>query len=136
MTPREIVDQMLENDHFSKWMNLELLEIRENYCRVSMKVKRDMLNGFSILHGGVAYSMADSAFAFASNSCGRVTVSIESSMNYFKSAKEGDILVAEAKPMHTGGKISHFEVTIKKETELYYKFTGVVYHTHKEYPIV
>lgn len=135
MTPKEIVAEMMHTDYFSQWMKLEVLAVDKDYSKVQMEVKREMLNGFGILHGGVAYAMADSAFAFASNSRGVLTVSIEGSMHYFKSAREGSILVAETKPLKTGRNVSHYEVEVTVEGELFYKFKGIVYHTDKEYPL-
>ena len=67
-SPQDVADIMLENDGFSKLLGLQLDEVREGYCRLHYTVRPDMLNGFSTVHGGVIFSAADSAFAFACNS--------------------------------------------------------------------
>jgi len=67
-SPQEITSMMLSNDLFSQWMGIEILSIKEGFCELTATVKEDMLNGFAILHGGISYSLSDSALAFASNS--------------------------------------------------------------------
>ena len=125
----------MAKDHFSRWMDLEPLLIEEGHCRLRMTVKTEMLNGFGLLHGGVAYAFADSAFAFASNSYGRVSVSIQGSMNFTQAAKEGAVLVAEASPLHVGYKTADFDVKIYPENhpdQVWYFFRGTVYRSSKE----
>ena len=93
-----------------------------------MTVKKEMLNGYGILHGGIAFTFADSAFAFASNSYGRVAVSINGSMIYSKSAVEGELLYAEAKALNLTHKTADFDVNVMNESgEIYYYFRGTVY---------
>ena len=65
-----IVDKMLSGDAFSKWLGIEILDISNGYCKLKMKVRKEMTNGFNIAHGGITYSLADSALAFAANSDG------------------------------------------------------------------
>src|SRR4051812_41613260 len=96
MTPAEIVDTMMRLDYFSQWLGIEVLEIKEGACALSMVVKKEMLNGFGIAHGGITFSLADSALAFASNSKGRQSLSIETSISHFISVKENEKLFAEA----------------------------------------
>ena len=64
---REVVAHMMKNDLFSQWLGVEVLEVREGYSRIKMTVREEMINGFGIVHGGIAFSLADSAFAFACN---------------------------------------------------------------------
>ncbi len=133
MLARKVYDKMIESDHCSQWMGISAVTLEEGHCIIEMTVKEDMLNGFGILHGGIAYAFADSAFAFASNSYGRVSVSINGSMSFAKSAIEGDILVAEAKALKVGNKTADFDVTItrKSDQEKLYFFRGTVYRTSK-----
>ena len=86
------VNKMFRNDKFSQWLGIEIWEIKPGSCDLKMFVRDEMLNGFDILHGGVTFSMADSALAFASNSHGRLSVVIEANMSFPKSAKTGDVL--------------------------------------------
>ena len=127
--PEKVFEKMFENDNCSKWMGVELVEISHGYCKIAMTVKKDMLNGFGILHGGIAYAFADSAFAFASNSGGQVSVSIHGSMNFSKSAKEGDKLLAEAKVLNDGRKTAEYDCTVfhEESNKPYYFFRGTVY---------
>ncbi len=131
---QEVYDRMMMHDYCSQWMGLEPLTLKEGHCKMQMTVRREMLNGYGILHGGIAYAFADSAFAFASNSYGRVSVSINGSMNYAKAAKEGDVLVAEARALNVTNKTATFDVDITERNtgELYYTFRGMVYRTSKE----
>lgn len=130
---RKVYDKMMENDHCSRSLGMELVEVREGYCKLSMKVTRNMLNGFGILHGGIAFTFADSAFAFASNSYGRAAVSTNGSMNYAKSAVEGDLLLAEAKMLNLSYRTADFDVDVTNENgEVYYRFRGTVYRSSKE----
>ena len=133
----QIYLSMMENDHFSKWLNIQMVSIKEGSCILEMKVRREMLNGFSTLHGGVAYSLADSALAFASNSYGRISPLINGSMSYAKASKEGDVLRAEAKVISIGNKKADVDVNIfcnDEETPFYF-FRGTVYRTSREHNI-
>lgn len=107
---------MMENDAFSKWLGIEVLEVREGFCKLSMTVRSEMLNGFDIMHGGISYSLADTAAAFAANSSGRVAVTIETLMHYPSSAKEGDRLIATAKNLRTTDKTAVYDITVKNQS--------------------
>lgn len=132
--PEKIVDKMLSNDAFSKWLGIEVIEIKEGYCKLKMLVREDMLNGFGLLHGGVSYSFADSAFAFASNSTNIISVSLNTTMNYPASAIKNDVLIAEAKAISLTRKTGIFDVSVYKENnELIGIFRGTVYRTPKNH---
>lgn len=130
-----VYEKMMDKDYCSQWLGIEAIAIEEGYCKIKMTVKREMLNGFGILHGGIAYTFADSAFAFASNSYGRLSVSITGSMSFAKSAKEGEVLIAEAKALNVNYKTAEFDVNIihQESGEIYYRFRGTVYRTSKEH---
>src|SRR5210317_87327 len=98
----DVYHKMMDKDYCSQWMGIEAINIAETQCKLSMEVKKEMLNGFGILHGGIAYAFADSAFAFASNSLGRLSVSINGSMHFHKSAKEGETIYAHASAIRVG----------------------------------
>ena len=127
-----VFNKMMSKDYCSQWMGIEPIFLKEGHCKIKMTVKKDMLNGYGILHGGIAFTFADSAFAFASNSYGRLAVSINGSMSYAKSAKEGDVLFAEAKPLNITHKTADFDVNVMNEAgEIYYFFRGTVYRSSK-----
>ena len=123
-----VFHKMMEKDYCSQWMEITPLALTEGHCRIQMAVRKEMLNGYGILHGGIAFAFADSAFAFASNSYGRIAVSINGNMIYSKSAKEGEILIAEAKALNVTHKTADFDVNVMNENgEIYYYFRGTVY---------
>jgi len=125
---QQVFEKMMAADYCSQWMGIEAVVLAEGHCKIKMTVTREMLNGFGILHGGIAYAFADSAFAFAANSYGRLSVSVTGSMSFAKSAKEGDILYAEAVALHIGYKTAEFDVNISNASdEIYYRFRGTVY---------
>ena len=125
---------MVDADHFSRWMGLEIDEFRAGYCRLHYTIREEMLNGFGIVHGGIVFSAADSAFAFACNSHGRVSVALDVHISFIRSAKTGDVLVVDAKEVHTGHKTSFYDITITNEAkETVAMFKGTAYRTSKEY---
>lgn len=128
----DVYHKMMNKDYCSQWMGIQAVKIAETQCKLSMKVKKEMLNGFGILHGGIAYAFADSAFAFASNSLGRLSVSLNGNMHFHNSAKEGDLIYADARAIRIGNKIADFDVNITGEKgQLMYSFRGTVYRTNK-----
>jgi len=136
MTPSQIVAAMMQQDFFSQWLGIQVVEQREGYCRLEMVVRRDMLNGFGIAHGGISYSLADSALAFASNSRGPKSVSIETSISHIVSLKEHDEIVAEALCEAETGKLGHYRVNVfmKQEPKTPVAlFKGIVYKTSKNW---
>lgn len=131
---KKVVNRMFDEDWFSQWLGIEKVEVIPGKCVLRMKVRKEMLNGFQILHGGIYYSLADSALAFASNSHGRMSVSVETSISHLHSCKEGDIITAVAKEESISNKIGVYYVTItdqnNKKVAL---FKGTVYRTEKEW---
>ncbi|MEL7147741.1 MAG: hotdog fold thioesterase [Bacteroidota bacterium] len=130
-----IYEKMMDQDYFSQWMGVELIEISEGYCKLQMIAKREMLNGFGILHGGISFAFADSALAFASNSHGRLSVSLNGTITYAKTGKEGDILIAEAKQLTISNRTGTYDVTVSNQTtsEVIALFRGTVFRTDKQH---
>ncbi|MCC6370424.1 MAG: hotdog fold thioesterase [Bacteroidia bacterium] len=136
MNAQEIVSTMMEKDYFSQWLGISVLEIKENYCRLGMTVRRDMLNGFGIAHGGITYSLADSALAFASNSTGKKSVSIETSISHLISLTENNELIAEASCETETEKLGHYRIKVYKKNEpekTVALFKGIVYKTSRSW---
>lgn len=131
MTPEEVVNTMMEKDYFSQWLGIKVLDTKKGYCKLSATVKKDMLNGFGIAHGGITYSVADSALAFASNSGGRKSVSIETSISHIASLKESDVILAEACCESETEKLGHYTIKIVRESDkkTVALFKGIVYRT-------
>lgn len=127
---RQIVEQMYEQDFFSQWLGIERLEDNAGKSILRMAIRREMLNGFGIAHGGITYSLADSALAFASNSRGRHAVSVETSISHLESLHEGDVITATAAEEKLGHKIAVYRVEIKNQNnQLVALFKGTVYRT-------
>jgi acyl-CoA thioesterase len=134
-SPKEIVNVMMASDYFSQWLGIEVLEITEGNCRLKMQIKKDMLNGFGIAHGGITYSFADSALAFASNSYGQKAVSIETSISHLVSLVENDVILAEVVQQSNSHKIAIYTIDIIQAITLkkVALFKGTVYKTDKNW---
>ncbi|MBT8287222.1 MAG: hydroxyphenylacetyl-CoA thioesterase PaaI [Bacteroidia bacterium] len=130
MEAKAIVNKMYENDAFSQWLGIRILEIRPGYSRLLMTVRADMLNGFDLAHGGITYSLADSALAFASNSQGRQAVSVETSINHLEKLNEGTEIEAEAIEVSLKKTIGFYRIEIKTNEKLVAVFNGTVYRTN------
>ncbi len=134
--PYKITQKMLEHDAFSRWLGVELLDVGPGHCRLQMKIRTEMLNGFYIAHGGITFSLADSAFAFASNSRGRHAVSIHTEIHHMKALREGDLIIAEATEEHKGHKIALYSVKVTTtENEQVALFKGTVYRKSQEWDV-
>lgn len=132
MNPIQIVERMLQSDAFSKWLGIEVVEISEGKCILSMKVTSEMLNGFHIAHGGISYALADSALAFAANSYGNQCVSIETSISHTKPSSEYDLLTATCTELHRGKTIGIYQVEVKNQNQkLIALFKGTVHISTK-----
>ena len=131
-----IVGQMYDNDPFSQWMGVKRLKVEPGHCVLQMKIRKEMLNGFKIAHGGLTFSMADSALAFASNSRGRHAVSIDTSISHTLPLKEGDIVTATAIEEQLGHRIGHYRVEVRNgDGELAALFRGIVYRKSQEWDV-
>lgn len=136
MQAEEIVNTMLQHDLFSQWLGIKVLELKPGYCRLSMVVRHEMLNGFGIAHGGITYSLADSALAFASNSGGKKSVSIETSISHLVSLKANTEITAVASCETETEKLGHYTVKVHLANEpntLVALFKGIVYKTSKDW---
>ncbi len=134
LSPKEVVDKMYNNDPFSKWLGIKRVEDGAGKSVLQMKVRAEMLNGFAIAHGGITYSLADSALAFAANGHGRMSVSVETSISHTSQVKEGDIITARAVEMSLTNKIGIYQILItNEENETVAIFKGTVYRTDKNW---
>jgi acyl-CoA thioesterase len=128
-----VVAEMLEHDAFSRWLGLEVTSVAPNAATVRMTVRPEMVNGFGACHGGIAFSLADSALAFASNTHGRVTVSVENSIRYPAPIAPGDVLTATAVQETAGRRLAFFNVTVTRDSgDVVGLFRGTVYRTSRE----
>jgi acyl-CoA thioesterase len=128
--PEQVLGKMWSNDQFSQWLGLKITEITEGGCRLHFTVRAEMLNGFGTIQGGVLFAAADSAFAFACNSHGRLSVALECAISFTKPAKLGDVLTVIAEEQHLSNKTGVYAVKIWNETgEIVAIFKGTSYRT-------
>ncbi|MFC4722320.1 PaaI family thioesterase [Geojedonia litorea] len=125
--------KMLSQDAFSQWMGIEILECELGRCKVAMTIRKDMLNSMNYAHGGISYTLADTAFGFAANTHGKYAVSIETSINHIEALNEGDYLVAESVIEKVNNKLGFNVIEVKRGEELVALFKGVVYRTQKDW---
>lgn len=133
MEGKQIPYKMLSQDAFSQWLGIEILECELGRCKVALTIREDMLNSMGKAHGGISYSLADTAFGFAANTHGKFAVSIETSVNHIEALEEGDYLVAESVIEKVNTKLGFNIVEVKRGDELVALFKGVVYRTQKEW---
>jgi acyl-CoA thioesterase len=130
--PEAVVRKMLQDDLFSQWLGIELLDVREGYCKIRMTLRNDMINGFGIIHGGIPFSLADSAFAFACNNRNNLSVALDTSITFTKATKQGEVLTAEAKELHNGRSTGLYLITITNTAgEQVALFKGTCFRTGK-----
>ena len=133
---KKVVDKMYENDAFSQWLGIKRITDGAGISVLQMTVRKEMLNGFYILHGGISFSLADSALAFASNSHGRKAVSVETSISHTEACKEGDVLTTHTQEMSLSNKIGVYQITItNQEDKTVALFKGTVYRTSKDWEV-
>ncbi|MFY0683655.1 MAG: hydroxyphenylacetyl-CoA thioesterase PaaI [Balneola sp.] len=129
---KDIIAEMMEKDAFSQWMGIEILNSEPGYVKISMKIREEMVNGFGICHGGITFSLADSALAFASNSRGSISVALENNINYTKKVEVGDTLIAETEEIQNGRTIGVYKIRVSNQNEdLVADFRGTVYRTDR-----
>lgn len=132
ITANEVVAYMMENDMFSKWLGISVIEIKDGCSKIQMHVRPEMINGIGTVHGGIAFSFADSAFAFACNNRNVLSVALDTSINFIKPIFVGDTLVAEAKEIHNGRSTGLYHITITNQHEnVVAIFKGTCFRTEK-----
>jgi acyl-CoA thioesterase len=123
---------MMKHDLFSQWLGIRVLEIKEGYSKIEMTVRPEMINGFGIVHGGIAFSFSDSAFAFACNNRNNLSVALDTSINFTKPVHVGDVLTAEAKEIHNGRTTGLYHISVfNQKDHLVALFKGTCFRTGK-----
>lgn len=131
-TPLEVVNHMMNHDGFSKWLGISIIDISEGISKIKMTVRPEMINGFGIVHGGIAFSLADSAFAFACNNRNILSVALDTSINFTKPVYPGDELTAEAKEIHNGKSTGLYHISISNQHgHTVALFKGTCFRTNK-----
>ena len=131
---KKVVNKMISGDAFSQWLGIKIIKINEGNCTLEMTVRDEMTNGFHIAHGGIAYSLADSALAFAANSYGIQSMSIETSISHTKKVESGDVLKATTKEINKSNKTAIYYITITNQNDIEVAhFKGTVYRTDRKW---
>ena len=128
----KVIGQVMQKDLFSQWLGIEVVEIKEGYAKIKMTVRNEMMNGLGIVHGGIAFSLADSCFAFACNSRNVLSVALDTSINFLKPTHPDDELIAEARELHNGKGTGLYHVTITNQHQhIVAIFKGTCFRTNK-----
>src|SRR5687767_8644795 len=128
-----VVSHMMENDFFSQWMGVEVIEVKEGYSRIKMTIRKEMVNGFGIIHGGIPFSLADSAFAFACNNRNNLSMALDVTITFTKAVNIDDVLTAEAKEVHNGRSTGVYLITVtNQKNEHVALFKGTCFRTGKK----
>jgi len=131
-THEVVVSHMMENDFFSQWMGVEVVEVKEGYSKIRMTIRKEMVNGFGIVHGGLPFSLADSAFAFACNNRNNLSVALDVTITFMKAVNVGDVLTAEAKEIHNGRSTGVYLIHVTNQrSEQVALFKGTCFRTGK-----
>jgi acyl-CoA thioesterase len=131
-TADEIVNHMMQHDRFSQWLGVEVLSVKDGYSKIRMTLREEMLNGFGVIHGGIAFSLADSAFAFACNNRNNLSVALDTSITFTKALKPGNVITAEATELHNGRSTGLYLISVTNEKdEQVALFKGTCFRTGK-----
>jgi acyl-CoA thioesterase len=127
-----VVDHMMKEDLFSQWLGIQIIEIREGFSKLKMTVRSEMMNGLGVVHGGIAFSLADTSFAFACNNRNNLSVALDTSINFIKPVHVNDVLTAEAKEIHNGKSTGLYHITITNQNNhTVALFKGTCFRTNK-----
>lgn len=130
----KVVEKMMADDAFSQWLGIEIAEIAPGYAELTMEIRKEMVNGFNVSHGGIAFSLADSALAFASNSYGRVALALENNISFIKKVVAGDLLTATTEELSLGQRIGVYNIDITNQrNETVGTFRGTVFRTREQH---
>lgn len=131
---QEVVEKMMSKDAFSRWLGIEVSDINPGYVELQMVVRKEMVNGFNVSHGGIVFSLADSALAFASNSYGRVALALENDISYLEKVMAGDHLTAKTEELSLGNRIGVYNVEVLNQNEdSVATFRGTVLRTKEQH---
>ena len=129
LTPQQIAEAcgsaMYERDYAAQMLGITLEEISPGYARMQMTVRQDMVNGHDICHGGMTFSLADTAFAYACNSRNQVTVASSCTIDFISPGRLGDVLTAVAQERSLRGRSGVYDIKVTHQNgELIAHFRG------------
>jgi len=127
-----VAARMLATDALSRWLGLEIVDIAPRRCTCRMTVRPEMVNGFGVAHGGIVFSFADSAFAFACNTHGNVTVAVDNTITYPAAIHPGDVLTAVAEEEAASNRLGYYRVVVTNPSgRIVALFKGTAYRTSR-----
>ena len=135
MEGAKIPYKMLSQDPYSSWLGIEIISCEVGRVKVGMTIREEMLNSMDKAHGGISYSLADTAFGFTANTHGKYAVTIETSINHIEALDKGDYITAEATLDLQKTNIGFNVVEVKKGDTLVALFKGVVYRSNKDWEV-
>jgi acyl-CoA thioesterase len=119
MTPQAlaeaVADAMYARDPAVRAFGIRIDKVAPGYARLSMQVREDMLNGHGLCHGGMIFTLADSAFAYACNSRNQNTVASGCTIDYLAPGQRGDVLSAEAVEQSLAGRTGVYDITVSNQ---------------------
>lgn len=134
--PPDVVAHLMRHDAFSQLLGMEVLAADVGRSVVRMLVRPDMVNGFGTLHGGALFSLADSAFAFATNAAGTLSVAVDCTISFPVASRPGDVLIATAVEQTSTNRLAFVEVTVRNQNdEAVGYFRGTVYRTTRTHEV-
>ena len=129
-----VVAGMMAKDLFSQWLGITVVDVRPRKATVRATVRPEMVNGFGVTHGAIAFAVADSAFAFACNTHGKVTMSIENSITYPMAIMPGDVLTAVAESEGETNRLGFYHVVVtNQQDDIVALFRGTAYKTKTDH---
>lgn len=117
MTDIDAAREHIESDAYCETLGIELVDLEPGAARTRLEITEDLLNFHGTPHGGAVYSLADAAFAAASNSRGDTAVALETNISYLDAVDVGDVLTATAEETHVAGRTAEYEVVVTDETD-------------------
>ena len=123
----------MRNDAFSQWLGIEILEVREGFCKLQMKIRQEMTNGFGIAHGGICFSLADTCLAFAANTHGKLSLTLSADITWPEPVYAGDVIIAESRELFISEKNAVYDVAVLNANGLkpVALFRGMVHRSGK-----
>jgi acyl-CoA thioesterase len=118
---------MKGTDHFAEALGIQVLESKDGYAKVSMKVEKKHTNALGFTHGGAIFSLADYAFAQACNFGDNIAVAVQVNINFLKPSVEGDTLTAEAVRVSDGKTMGLYHVTVRNQDKTVAFFSGLAF---------
>lgn len=132
MDSLRLLKAMLDHDKFSEWLGLEVLEVREGYAKLQAVIRPEMMNGVGSVHGGVTFSMADSAFAFSCNMYNNISVALDVHISFTKAGRAGDVFTIESQEVSSSKRTGIYDIKVTNQyNELIALFKGTCFRTGK-----